>query len=468
MFSEILTQLADWQALDTWIAVTGALAAMACAIPGNFLVLRRQSMMGDALSHAVLPGIVVAFLVSLWMRQAGWITPATYDATRHAAMFAGAMVLGVVSALLTEAVERLGRVESSAALGVVFTTLFALGLVLIRVAADQVDLDRDCVLYGAIETVALDTYGTTGIPRAAIVNFGVLLANLLLVVVFFKELRITAFDPGLATTLGIHATGMHYALMAVTAATLVGAFESVGSILVIAMLVAPPATAYLLTDRLGRMIAISLAVACLSAVLGHLLALTLPPVVFSRLGFAEKVAGGTAGMMAVAAGLLFTVAMFVAPRHGLVSKLLARTQLSLRILGEDLLGLLYRLEELPGEEAREAAFKFASQALGAGPAISWLAFRKLRWDGMVADGAQGMRLTEQGRVSAKELVRSHRLWESYLAKHFHLSGDHLHEPASRAEHYIGSELRAELSQELEQPDLDPHGRSIPGEKPSPG
>ena len=145
-----------------------------------------------------------------------------YNAWRHLSLAIGALVLGLVCALMTEAVQNLGRLESSAAMGVVFTTLFALGLLLTRLYANQVDLDPECVLMGVVETTVLDT--VYGIPRAALVTGAALIVNLLLLAVFYKELRIAAFDPALASSLGIPASVMHYGLMAVTAATLVAAF----------------------------------------------------------------------------------------------------------------------------------------------------------------------------------------------------------------------------------------------------
>ena len=225
--------------LDMWIIVTGALAAMACALLGNFLLLRKLSMMGDAISHAVLPGLVIAFIIT--------------QTRSNLAMLTGAIIVGVLTALFTQTIHRLGRVEESAAMGVVFTTLFALGLILIRQSADHVDLDPSCVLYGAIELVPL---GATGIPPATLTLGIVLLINIVMVVLFYKEFRISAFDPELGTTLGINANVMHYLLMTLVAITTVAAFEAVGSILVIAMLIVPPAAAHLLTDRLWLMIVI--------------------------------------------------------------------------------------------------------------------------------------------------------------------------------------------------------------------
>ncbi len=464
MIPEFFTLLSEWSSLDSWIVFTAALAAMACALPGNYLVLRRQSMMGDALSHTVLPGIVVAFLFAHWLKTSGWISSDTYDATRHAAMFTGAIVIGIMSALLSEWIQKLGHVEASAALGVVFTTLFAVGLLLIRVAADSVHIDPDCVLYGTIETVVMDTYGTTDIPQAAVINAAVLLVNGLLVIVFYKELRVSAFDPNLATAVGINAQWMHYALMAMTAATLVAAFESVGSILVIAMLIVPAATAYLLTDRLGLMIGLSLLVAALSALLGHVMAITLPPLVFGRLGFDTVRDASTAGMMAAACGCLFVTAMLCGPRYGVLSKLVHQGLLSLRIVREDVLGFLYRLEELAKSDAQPASPPPIDQVLGTDPLMTMLAIRGLTREGKIVAAPTGFALTASGRESARSLVRSHRLWESYMALHFPLPDDHLHESAARVEHYIDPIIRRKLEAELDKPELDPHGRVIPTER----
>ncbi|HLQ43889.1 MAG TPA: metal ABC transporter permease, partial [Planctomycetaceae bacterium] len=164
---------------DTWVVLIGALAAMACALPGCFLLLRQQSMMGDAISHTSLLGIVAAFFASNWLVKAAVIAPATELSIRHLAMCVGAVAVGVLSAWLTESLQKLGNVESSAALGVVFTSLFALGLLLIRAIADDVHIDPDCVLYGTIETSVLETVGGSGVPRAVVVNGVVLGVNLL-------------------------------------------------------------------------------------------------------------------------------------------------------------------------------------------------------------------------------------------------------------------------------------------------
>jgi len=458
---EMINQLDGWSELDTWIAATGALVAMACALPGNFLVLRKQSMMGDALSHTVLPGIMIAFLAAHAVFSAGWIDYGTYVATRHLVMLLGAVLIGILCAVLTEWVQRLGNVEGSAALGVVFTTLFAIGLLLIRLAADRVHLDPNCVFYGTIETIIFETYGATGVPVATIVNGAMLLVNILLLLLFYKELKISAFDDRLASTLGIAAPVMLYGLMAVTAATLVAAFESVGSILVIAMLIVPPATASLLTTRLSRMIALSLLFGLASAVCGHVLAITLPAVVFSRLGYPSVTDASTAGMMATTSGGFFLLAMLFAPRQGLSSKALDQLRLRVELAASEILGMLYRVDEgkisLPAEQALALLYRQGTSTA----ATYRLAYWVLRSSGRLVKRNHTPQLTPAGEADALRLVRSHRLWESYLAKHTELPPDHLHAAAQRVTPYLDTALAHDLESELEHPPTDPHGSRIP-------
>lgn len=287
MIREMVDALMGWSwQIDGWIIVTGILCAVSASLLGNFLVLRKMSMLGDAVAHAILPGLAVAFFIS--------------DSRSSMPMFLGAVIVGILTALFTEWIRGVGRVDEGAAMGVVFTSLFALGLVMVVQAADHVDLDPGCVLYGSIELTPLDLVGLGGyfVPRAALTLAVVMLINLAFVTVLYKELKLSAFDPALATTTGFSAKLMHYLLMILVAVTAVASFESVGNILVVAMFVVPPASAFLLTDRLGLMIVISTVLAALSAVLGHVAAITVPV----PFGYSSTT---TAGMMSVVAGLFF-------------------------------------------------------------------------------------------------------------------------------------------------------------------
>jgi manganese/zinc/iron transport system permease protein len=286
--------------LDGWIIVAGVLCAVASALLGPFLVLRRMSMMGDAISHAVLPGLAVAFILT--------------DSRASLPMFIGAAVVGILTAVFTEWVRGFGKVDEGASMGVVFTVLFAIGLLLVVQAADSVDLDPGCVLYGAIEMTPLDTVTIAGmdVPRVVVTLGSVCLLNLICVVLFYKELKISSFDPSLATALGIRANVMHYLLMTLVAVTAVASFESVGNILVVAMLVVPAAAAYMLTNRLLVMIVLSVVIGAMAGVFGHLGAIAVP----AAFGYQST---NTAGMMAVAAGVLFGIAGICSPKYGLLA-----------------------------------------------------------------------------------------------------------------------------------------------------
>jgi manganese/zinc/iron transport system permease protein len=370
-------------------------------------------------------------------------------------MLIGAIAIGVLTTLFIQSIDRLTGLDRGASMGVVFTTLFALGLILIRQAADRVDLDPSCVLYGAIELTPLDTALWFGreIPQAVVTNTVMLLINLAFVTVFFKELKITSFDPALATTVGISASFMQYALMTLVAATTIAAFESVGSILVIAMLIVPGAAAHLLTDRLGPMVLISLIFAAAAAVLGHLGAITVP----SWFGFRDT---STAGMMAVAAGLLLGGVVLFAPRYGLVSRSISQLQLGIGIMRDDILGFLYRYQELAPASAAPVTVTQVRDALDTGVSVDvslWDLARK----NMVCKKHGQVFLTPSGHDSAKNLIRSHRLWETYLCNQMGYCDTEVHRHAHQLEHYTDADMQARLSRATGDPSRDPHHRRIP-------
>ncbi|MCH2152162.1 MAG: metal ABC transporter permease [Phycisphaerales bacterium] len=436
-----------WEAsYDGWVIAIGALAAFACALPGTFLLLRGMSMMGDAISHAVLPGIALGFLVS-GTRDSIW-------------MFLGALVAGLLAAVLSQALHRMGRLEHGAAMGVVFTSLFAIGLILIVQAAGRVELDPHCVLEGAIEWAPLDMvdvfWGWLTVPRAVPVLVIMLLVNLTVVIACYKEMKIAAFDPDMARASGIDARIMNQVLMIITAATCVACFEVVGSILVVALLVVPPATARLLSDRLPVVLVLACLIGIVMAFLGHLASGSVPGWFLADV---EDVS--TSGMMAVMAGFLFVLAWVLSPRHGLVMRAVHRLRLRVRIAAEDVLGLLYRCEErqeqLTAAQVRQALMEAAS----IGGFTARLAMARIRRQGWAELGTTSCHLSDEGRVLATEVVRSHRLWEAWLWRNIKLPADHVHGSAMRLEHVTDADMRDQLAAETESPEVDPHGKPIP-------
>lgn len=439
----------NWQ-LDGWIIAAGVLCAIASALLGNFLVLRRLSMLGDAVSHAILPGLAVAFFIS--------------NSRSSLPMFLGAVIVGILTALFTEWIRGVGKVDEGASMGVVFTSLFAAGLIMIVQAADRVDLDAGCVLYGAIEMTPLDTLTLFGsqIPRAVVVLSVITLVNLIFVLVFFKELKLTSFDPGLATSMGFSSPVMHYALMVLVAVTAVASFESVGNILVVAMFIVPPATAYLLTDRLGMMIALSAIIGAIGAATGHVAAVIVP----TWFGYQSTT---TAGMMAVMVGVLFAIAMLFSPQQGIVIKWLRNRALSLQILCDDVLATLYRRNEREessrgGTGAVSMSGNDLAEELFASKWQLRSALTRLRRCGELEQMDDVYTLTDRGTEHGSQLVRSHRLWEQYLVTEVSLDPARIHDKAEKLEHFTNRSLRDQLFDATDSPAVDPHGKSIPPER----
>jgi manganese/zinc/iron transport system permease protein len=328
---------------------------------------------------------------------------------------------------------------------------------MVRMTADDVHLDPDCALFGVLEASAGDTLvSVPWLPRSAVANGVVLLLNLSLTILFFKELRIAAFDPELSKTQGIPAGFVQYVLLAATAVAAATAFSTVGSILVIGLLVIPAATAQMLTTRLWKLIALSVGLAAVMAVVGHAAAWAVPGPVFTRLGYTQVRDMGTSGMIAVVGGLIFVTTVLIAPRTGVITQIVDRIRVLAQISADDLLGNLYRKEE-----AAKTSEPWTPVGVASGWQ-EWLATLLLRRRGLVAAGQGGaLSLTDRGRATAQSLVRSHRLWESYLDRNYPLSNEQLHRAADRVEHYIGSEMRDAIASELPNAERDPHGRQIP-------
>ena len=303
--------VADFLTIDLPAILVAVLAATSCGLLGNFLVLRRQALIGDAISHVALPGIVIGFLI------AGTI--ATLP------LMLGAMGAAVITAGLIETIRRVGGLEAGAAMGVVFTTMFAVGIVLLeQTGASNTHIDAEHALYGNLEAtlwlglttwsdlLTVDAYAA--IPRQLVTLVGVTAAVAILMVAFFKELKVTTFDAGLAASLGLPVRTISTALIVIVAVAAVAAFEAVGSILVIAMFICPAATARMLTDNLARQLWLSAAVAAIAGIGGYVLAAFGPQL------WGSDHALSAAGMIAVVAGLLQVSAMIAAPRYGVLTR----------------------------------------------------------------------------------------------------------------------------------------------------
>jgi manganese/zinc/iron transport system permease protein len=432
--------------------LTAVFASLACGVLGNFLLLRRLSLMGDAISHSVLPGLVIAFLIT------GTRSPI--------AMFIGAAVAGVLTVAVVELIRRFARLESGAAMGVTFSIFFALGVLLLeQAAARQVDLDPDCVLHGMLETIfwfppaewaSFGSFGTfADTPRQVIITGSMAIIAMLFVTLLFKELRIATFDPALATALGMNATTIHYALMVLVAASTVAAFEAVGSILVIAMLICPAATARLLTDRLRTQVVLSAFISVITAASGYVLG------AFGPIWLGHHSSFSATGMMTAVAGAIFTLTVIFSPSHGVIVRQARRIRLAVSIAREDVLGLLYRFEEYKkGRATRSVLLNSLGRSI-----VHRLGLRAAFQHGEVARHGASLMLTDRGRRAAASVIRSHRLWETYLVEQAGLRPDHVHDTAMRLEHLATDTVRTGLAASEPETHTDPQGKPIPGYQP---
>lgn len=296
--------IAPWTedlALFGWIALMGFFVTAACGLVGNYLILRRMALVGDAISHSVLPGIAIAFLLA--------------QTRGTAPLFAGALIAGILTTVMIEVIHGRSRIKQDSAIGITFSCFFAFGVVLISLFAGTIDLDADCVLFGEIGYVYFEEpfvviAGVTLGPPSLVRMAGVAVGTAILIVLFYKELLVSSFDGNLSTSLGINARAMHYALMAALSVVVVSAFESVGAILVIAMLILPGATASLLTHRLHLRLLVTVGFAALSSIGGIHLAIFLD--------------SSIAPAMVVAGCFLFALAWAFSPSEGQIPMLLRR------------------------------------------------------------------------------------------------------------------------------------------------
>lgn len=240
-----------------------------------------MSMVGDAISHAVLPGIVIAFFFAGSL-QSVWL-------------LVGAGLVGLLTTFLIEFFHRQGKLQTDASIGVTFTWLFALGVILVSYYAGDAHIDQDCILYGEIAYVPLDliysSQGSAIAPKAVLMLSSLLIIIILFISFFYKELFVTTFDPDFARAIGISTGKWHYALMGLVSLTTVASFESVGAILVVALLITPAASAYLITQRLTFMLVLSSFFGVVSAILGY--------------GLSYVLDGSIAGAMVTVSGVIF-------------------------------------------------------------------------------------------------------------------------------------------------------------------
>ncbi|MCP4902839.1 MAG: metal ABC transporter permease [bacterium] len=360
--------------LDLQILLIAIVTAVAAALPGTFLVLRRMAMVSDAISHSILPGIVVAFFV-------------VHDLSSPLLLLAAA-ASGVFTVAVIELVRKSGLVAEDAAIGLVFPALFSLGVILISRYASGAHLDTDAVLLGKLEFAPFARWIVAGHdlgPSAFWSMSAILVLNLVVICVAFKELKLATVDPGLAALLGYSPAFLHYGLMTLVSITAVGAFNAVGSILVVALMIAPAAAAYLVNDRLGSMLGLASVFAVVAAVGGW--------------AMAYAVDASIAGSMAVACGIVLAAAFFFAPHRGLISQLRRRASQRLNLAVRMMTVHLVHHEDTP-EAAEECRADRLHRHLLWNPSFIRQVIRFASSRDLVNEDAGLLRLTDSGRALA--------------------------------------------------------------------
>lgn len=390
-----------------------------CGMLGCFIVLRNMAMIGDALSHAILPGIVVAFILVGYS---------------NLGFFAGSVVAGLIAAFLITWLQQKLRVKNDAAIGIIFTFMFSLGIIGISWLSGKegVHLDLKDFLFGNLLSVSQDDLMLT------IVLFIVVTGILVL---YYRPLFVTTFQPVLSGTLGINASAIHYLLMLLLSLVVVASLRSVGVILVVSMLITPASAALMLANRLQYVLAWAALTGSVSAISGLILSIA-----------CDFPVGPS---MAVMTTLIYGLIALFAPKKGFIPKLNARRNLHHRILIEDI--LKRTLQSGTPAVTPEALAEITGHP--AGKLKSW--FKKLVRLGLYTEFNDQYTLTDLGKTRAVQLVRAHRLWETFLVEELGLDADQIHEDAERTEHYLSDEDLHKLDEQLGFPETDPHGSPIP-------
>ncbi len=405
-------------------ALTAICVGLCCGLLGSFVVVRRVALLGDAISHAVFPGVVLGFMLSA--ERNTWV------------IFASAVSVGLLGVLMVRAIISSTRLRSDAALGIVLASFFAVGVFW---NSTQPQSGVKAFLYGDLTTVA-DADLLLMVISTVLVS--------LLIAVFFRPFRVVSFDSGFAAALGYPVRFLDALFFGLLAFTVVVAMQAVGVILVSAMLITPAAAAYLLTDKLDKMMVLAVLIGIAAALGGWMLA-----------NLDVRLQSGP--MITLTASSLFGVVYLFAPKHGVVARILRHSSRRARVRRENTLKAIYHLVE----EFQLADHGVSVEQLAAKRRLTrdevMKELRLLEKAGMATWGAdkKDIYLTSHGWQRAVEIVRNHRLWELYLTDQANYASDHVHDDAEKIEHVLGAEMVRRLERDLDFPELDPHGKPIP-------
>lgn len=397
---------------------------------GSFVVVRKMALMGDAISHAVFPGIAAGFL---WNMEKDPM-----------AIFIGAVIAGLLGAGTVRVIRDTTQIRQDAALGLVLAGFFAVGAIMFDLINGMPIGDASGLkgfLFGSAAALRWEDVQLIG---------GVTAASGAVLFTFYRQFLVTSFDQGYSRSIGVPVQLFHYALMLLLAFAVVVSLQAVGVVLVSALLITPAASAYLLTDRMSSMLLVASIVGALSSVLGYFNA------------FVFNIPTGPSIVMTATA--VFVLAFFFAPKNGVLRRWLFRRSESRRIQRENTLKAMFHVLEGGPSSDMTGAVNLAELADRRNESAERIQLEVAALQGKnlaTLDKNGDLRFTLAGEERAREVVRNHRLWELYLTESASIAPDHVHDDAEKIEHVLGDEVVDEMLRQLDYADTDPHGKAIP-------
>lgn len=403
---------------------------LSAAVVGSFAFLRKRALVGDAIAHAILPGIAVAFMAT--------------QSKSPFVLMSGALVSGWIAMLLIEAIAKNSKLKPDTAIGLVLSVFFGFGILLLTSiqhsgAGNQAGLDS--FLFGKAASMRYDDLKAYSIVAAVL---------LLVVALFYKEFKIISFNADFAKISGLPVKTLQFVLSSITVLAIATGIQAVGVVLMAALLITPSAAARAWTERLSVMLILAGALGAFSGLVGSYISFTAPSM-------------PTGPWIVMSLSFLAIVSLFFAPGRGVVARIFRQRQNRKKILTENILKSMYHLGEQTGKPQRkiERSEILEQRSFRAGAFLQGVQILKRKYWVIAENGS--LRLTSSGLEEAKRVVRLHRLWEMYLTERLRLKADHIHPNAETIEHIITPDIEEQLLRELDYPEKDPHESPIPYE-----
>lgn len=417
-----------------WVLTGTILLGLSAGALGCFAVLRQRALVGDAVAHAVLPGVCLAFIV------AGDKDPLM--------LLIGSLIFGWLSIIVMDFIIRNSKISADTSIGMVLSVFFGLGVVLltwIQASGNVNQSGLDAFLFGNAASMLPEDIYVFGLVSVLV---------LIVILLMYKELKLVSFDPAYAKVIGYPMKKIEFLIGILLVMTITAGLQAVGVVLMASMLIIPAAAARYWTNSLAIMLIIAALVGAVSAISGSFISYTMPGM-------------PTGPWMVVSAAIIFVISFLFAPINGEFKRWRQKVENSNRVNYENLLKTLYHLEETDGVKDRIRTNKEILKRRRMLPDVfseSIDVLRKKGWIEEFKGNPNGFLLTENGRVEAQRIVRIHRLWELYLTQHLGIAGDHVHDDAESMEHLITPELEKQLTEKLGSPTFDPHLEVIPYSK----